>query len=63
MISGSVPLLLLIMGVALLLNPILDFSRLVSDELLPDGVFSLMLGIFFFASSIFLYWSDTDSDG
>ncbi|ERG93959.1 hypothetical protein [Haloquadratum walsbyi] len=63
-ISGSaLPLLLLIISIALLLNPILDFSQLVSDELLPDGVFSLILGIVLLAGGILSYWSNTGSDG
>lgn len=61
-ISGStVPLLFLIVGVAILLNPILDFSQLVSDGLLPDGVFSLILGVVLLAGSVFLYWSKAGS--
>lgn len=47
-INGNVlPLLLLIVG----------FS-----QLLPDGMFSLMLGIVLFVGSAFLYWSKTGSN-
>jgi uncharacterized membrane protein HdeD (DUF308 family) len=58
-ISRSVlPLLLLIVGVTLLVDPILGFS-----QLLPDGVFSLILGIVLLAGGVFLYWSETGTDG
>jgi len=50
--------LLLIVGVALLVDPILGFS-----QLLPDGVFSLILGSVLLAGGVFLYWSETGSDG
>ncbi|PHQ43592.1 hypothetical protein Z052_02865 [Halorubrum sp. C191] len=63
-ISRSVlPLLLLIIGVALLVDPIMGFSQLLPNELLPDGVFSLILGIVLIAGGVFLYWSKTGSDG
>jgi hypothetical protein len=58
-ISESVlPPLLFIVGVALLVDPILGFS-----QLLPDGVFSLTFGIVLLTGGVFLYWSETDSDG
>jgi len=47
-INGNVlPLLLLIVG----------FS-----QLLPDGAFSLMLGIVLLAGGVLLYWSETGTD-
>ena len=49
---------LLIVGVALLGDPILGFS-----QLLPDGMFSLILGIVLLAGGVFLYWSETGTDG
>lgn len=58
-ISGNaLPLLFLIVGVALLVDPILGFS-----QLLPDGVFSLILGIILLAGGVLLYWSEIGSDG
>jgi hypothetical protein len=58
-ISGNVlPLLLLIVGLIVLVDPILGFS-----QLLPDGAFSLILGIVLLAGGVFLYWSKTGSDG
>ena len=51
------PLSLLIVGVALLVDPILGFS-----QLLPDGVFSLILGIVLLVGSAFVYWSKTSSN-
>lgn len=57
-ISGSVlPLLLFIIGVALLVDPVLGFSRL-----LPDGVFSLIIGVVLLTGGVFLYWSEIDSN-
>jgi len=57
-ISGSVlPLLLFITGVALLVDPFLGFSRL-----LPDGVFSLIVGVVLLAGGGFLYWSEVGSN-
>jgi hypothetical protein len=56
--SGNVlPLLLLIVGIAILVDPILGFS-----QLLPDGLFSLILGIVLLAGGVFLYWSETGTD-
>jgi hypothetical protein len=58
-ISGNVlPLLLFIVGLVLLGDPILGFS-----QLLPDGMFSLILGIVLLAGGVFLYWSETGTDG
>jgi hypothetical protein len=57
--SGNVlPLLLLIVGLIVLVDPILGFS-----QLLPDGMFSLILGIVLLAGGVFLYWSETGTDG
>ena len=57
-ISGNVlPLLLLIVGLIVLVDPILGFS-----QLLPDGAFSLILGIVLLAGGVFLYWSKTSSN-
>jgi hypothetical protein len=44
--------------VVLFPDPILGFS-----QLLPDGVFSLILGTVLLVGGVFLYWSETDSDG
>ena len=58
-INGNVlPLLLLIVGLIVLVDPILGFS-----QLLPDGAFSLILGTVLLVGGVFLYWSKTDSDG
>ena len=51
------PLSLLIVGVALLVDPILGFS-----QLLPDGAFSLILGIVLLAGGVFLYSSKTGTN-
>ena len=57
-ISGNVlPLLLFIVGLVLLGDPILGFS-----QLLPDGMFSLILGIVLLAGGVLLYWSKTGTD-
>ena len=57
-INGNVlPLLLLIVGIAILVDPILGFS-----QLLPDGLFSLILGIVLLAGGVLLYWSETGTD-
>ena len=57
-ISGNVlPLLLLIVGLIVLVDPILGFS-----QLLPDGAFSLILGIVLLAGGVFLYWSETGTN-
>ncbi len=57
-ISGNMlPLLLLIVGLIVLVDPILGFS-----QLLPDGLFSLILGIVLLAGGVFLYSSKIGTD-
>jgi len=57
-ISGNVlPLLFLIVGLIVLVDPILGFS-----QLLPDGAFSLILGIVLLAGGVFLYSSKTGTN-
>lgn len=56
-INEHVSVLLAIVGLILLTDALFGFSRP-----LPDGVLTLILGVFLGILGIFLYWTDREPD-